>query len=47
MKVLKFGGSSVKNAEHIRKVLDILQNKISEGEKYVVVCSAMGGITDV
>jgi len=47
MKVLKFGGSSVKNAENINKVLDILQDKISQGEKFTVVCSAMGGITDL
>lgn len=47
MKVLKFGGSSVKNAENINKVLDILQSKIKKGEKFTVVCSAMGGITDL
>lgn len=47
MKVLKFGGSSVKNAENINKVLDILQDKVSKGEKMTVVCSAMGGITDL
>lgn len=47
MKVLKFGGSSVKNAENINKVLDILQSKIDQGEKFTVVCSAMGGITDL
>jgi len=47
MKVLKFGGSSVKNAENISKVLDILQSKISKGERFAVVCSAMGGITDL
>ena len=47
MKVLKFGGSSVKNAENITKVLDILQGKIDSGEQFTVVCSAMGGITDL
>ena len=47
MKVLKFGGSSVKNAENINKVLDILQFKIKQGEQFTVVCSAMGGITDL
>ncbi len=47
MKVLKFGGTSVKNAENINKVMDILQNKIGNGEQFTVVCSAMGGITDL
>ncbi len=47
MKVLKFGGSSVENTENINKVLDILQNKIENGEQFTVVCSAMGGITDL
>lgn len=45
MKVLKFGGSSVKNAENINKVAAILQQ-----EKYhhaIVVVSALGGVTDL
>ena len=47
MKVLKFGGSSVRNAENINKVIDILQSKLEAGEQFTVVCSAMGGITDL
>ena len=47
MRVLKFGGTSVKNAENINKVLDILQNKMDKGENFAVVCSAMSGITDL
>lgn len=47
MKVLKFGGSSVKNSENINKVLDILEAKINNGEQLTVVCSALGGITDL
>lgn len=47
MKVLKFGGSSVRNAENITKVLDILEAKINDGEELTVVCSALGGITDL
>lgn len=43
MKVLKFGGSSVQNAERIRNVVNIIKN---DSEAKVVVCSAMGGITD-
>lgn len=43
MKVLKFGGSSVANAENIEKVVEII-SKI-EGEA-IVVLSAMQGTTD-
>ena len=43
MKVLKFGGSSVANAENIKKVVDIIR-KI-DGEA-IVVLSAMQGTTD-
>ncbi|WP_139957915.1 bifunctional aspartate kinase/homoserine dehydrogenase I [Flavicella sediminum] len=45
MKVLKFGGTSVANAENISKVIDILKSN-SENEKLVVVVSALGGTTD-
>ncbi len=44
MQVLKFGGSSVANAENIRKVKDIIQSK--KEMKTVVVVSAFGGVTD-
>ncbi|TAE01219.1 MAG: bifunctional aspartate kinase/homoserine dehydrogenase I [Bacteroidetes bacterium] len=43
MKVLKFGGSSVQNAERIRNVVNIVK---SDKEARVVICSAFGGITD-
>ncbi|MEN9571877.1 MAG: hypothetical protein RL172_3108 [Bacteroidota bacterium] len=46
MQVLKFGGSSVKNAENIGKVVAIVKDKIKTG-KTVVVVSALGGITDL
>lgn len=46
MQVLKFGGSSVANAENINKVAAIIKNKIGE-TKMVVVVSALGGITDM
>ena len=46
MQVLKFGGSSVANAENINKVVDIIKNKKADG-KTVVVVSALGGITDL
>ncbi len=46
MQVLKFGGSSVANAENIKKVVDIIKNKKAE-TRTVVVVSALGGITDL
>lgn len=46
MQVLKFGGSSVANAENIKKVIHILQQKITLDTTLVVV-SALGGITDL
>lgn len=47
MKVLKFGGSSVYNAERIKKVVDILSSKQNQNEQFAVVFSAFGGITDL
>ncbi|MBX3291690.1 MAG: bifunctional aspartate kinase/homoserine dehydrogenase I [Acidobacteria bacterium] len=44
MKVLKFGGSSVANAENISKVADIVASR--RGERLAVVVSAMQGTTD-
>jgi len=45
MRVLKFGGSSVANAENINKIVSILKDQL-EKEKLVVVVSALGGTTD-
>lgn len=45
MQVLKFGGTSVANAENIDKVTAIIKRKIKE-DKIIVVASALGGITD-
>src|SRR5689334_19141728 len=45
MQVLKFGGTSVANAENIKKAGAIIEQK-SRKEKLVVVVSAFGGITD-
>ncbi|MFL9484499.1 bifunctional aspartate kinase/homoserine dehydrogenase I [Chitinophagaceae bacterium LWZ2-11] len=45
MKVLKFGGSSVANAENIKKVISIVQKP--QYKKAVVVVSALGGVTDL
>lgn len=46
MQVLKFGGSSVANAENIKKVIAIIKQKATAGQTIVVV-SALGGITDL
>lgn len=46
MKVLKFGGTSVGNAEAIRLLADIVKKSQSEGEQPLVVCSAMSGVTN-
>ncbi len=46
MQVLKFGGSSVANAENINKVVSIVQ-KASQKDKTVLVISALGGVTDL
>lgn len=50
MQVLKFGGTSVANAENIGKVISIVKSKAGElntGDKIIVVVSALGGITDL
>jgi aspartokinase/homoserine dehydrogenase 1 len=46
MQVLKFGGSSVANANNIDKVASIILQKIN-ADKIIVVVSALGGITDL
>lgn len=46
MKILKFGGSSVAEAERIRMVIDIIRKNMPEGNDISVVVSAMGGVTD-
>ncbi len=45
MQVLKFGGSSVANAENINKVVAIVQEAIKK-DRTILVVSALGGITD-
>jgi aspartokinase/homoserine dehydrogenase 1 len=47
MKVLKFGGSSVGTPDRIKSIIEILKAYYSEGEKFTVVFSAFGGITDL
>ncbi|MGA1773976.1 MAG: hypothetical protein ACO387_07750, partial [Flavobacteriaceae bacterium] len=43
MVVLKFGGSSVKNPEALKKVASIVKEHASHG-KIIVVVSAFGGV---
>ena len=46
MQVLKFGGTSVANAENISKVIQIVKSSVARDKREVVV-SALGGITDI
>ncbi|WP_298223097.1 bifunctional aspartate kinase/homoserine dehydrogenase I [Flavobacterium sp.] len=46
MNVLKFGGTSVANAQNINLVLDIV-NEYSKKDQLVVVVSAFSGVTDM
>ncbi|HTQ66268.1 MAG TPA: bifunctional aspartate kinase/homoserine dehydrogenase I [Puia sp.] len=45
MQVLKFGGTSVANAENINKVIEIIRESCKK-DRTIVVVSALGGITD-
>ena len=44
MRVMKFGGSSVANAENIKKVVNIVQR---DAVPKIIVVSALGGVTDM
>ncbi|VAV91202.1 Aspartokinase, partial [hydrothermal vent metagenome] len=46
MKILKFGGSSVANADHIQKVISIVSEQQKTDGDFIVVVSALGGVTD-
>jgi len=46
MKILKFGGSSVANAENISKVIQIISKSLNKSRGLIVVVSALGGVTD-
>ena len=46
MQVLKFGGTSVGNAENINKVVAIVKESVKK-DTTVVVVSALGGVTDL
>ncbi|WMI69562.1 bifunctional aspartate kinase/homoserine dehydrogenase I [Mangrovimonas sp. YM274] len=46
MKILKFGGKSLANGEGLTRALEIIEKKVSDGEKIAVVVSARGNATD-
>ena len=46
MQVLKFGGSSLANANNINKVVAIVQNSLIKNNNIIIVLSALGGTTD-
>jgi aspartokinase/homoserine dehydrogenase 1 len=47
MKVLKFGGTSVGSVKSITTLLDIVKKEVDNGQKPVVVLSAMSGVTNL
>lgn len=47
MKVLKFGGSSVATPQRILSIVEILKGYQQRGDKFAVVFSAFGGVTDM
>ncbi|SDU03467.1 aspartate kinase [Desulfobacula phenolica] len=46
LRVQKYGGTSVANIERINNVADRVQKAYDQGDKVVVVLSAMSGVTD-
>ncbi|HTR32227.1 MAG TPA: bifunctional aspartate kinase/homoserine dehydrogenase I [Puia sp.] len=46
MQVLKFGGSSVANADNISKVIHLVRHALTK-DRTILVVSALGGITDM
>lgn len=46
-KVLKFGGTSMGSVESLGNIIQIITENIKKGITQSVVCSAMGGVTDV
>lgn len=44
--VLKFGGSSVSTPQRWRRIARIVQARLARGERPLLVCSALGGVTN-
>lgn len=47
MKILKFGGSSVATPDRIQSIAGIIKSYYTTGNKFAVVFSAFGGVTDL
>ena len=46
MKILKFGGSSIKSTERVQQMINIVTTTMASVDKMAVVVSAFGGVTD-
>jgi len=46
LRVLKFGGSSIYDADRIRNVGEIIHEKLEENGRLAIIVSALGGVTD-
>jgi len=44
--IMKFGGTSVQNAESVRRAVDIVYERYSRQDRLAVVVSARRGVTD-
>ncbi|MEL7234953.1 MAG: aspartate kinase, partial [Chloroflexota bacterium] len=44
---MKFGGTSVGSVEAISNVVEIVRDEVENGNRVVIVVSAMGGVTDM
>lgn len=47
MKILKFGGTSVGSIKNIKTLMDILKKETVNGQKPIIVLSAMSGVTNL
>jgi len=45
-KILKFGGSSIKTADRIKNIVEIVKSQKKDDCSIAIVVSALGGITD-
>jgi aspartate kinase len=47
MIVKKFGGSSIGSPQRIKNVLNLIKSDLSSSDKFLIVLSAIGGVTDL
>ena len=45
--VLKFGGTSVATCERWKTIAEVLERRIEAGERPLVVCSALSGVSNL